>query len=195
MFTPAQSALVTDNLPLVGAVVRHLRARSRMVLRVDVEELTAAGYLGLCEAALRFDPARSLAFSTYAWLWIARRVRDCTCVLATPLSLPLDATCVRLIGARRQAAIRQALRARHLGLGEDGLVARDEPAPLDDALDPYLSCLSARYRGVVVARVNGDSFGVIGDRLGVSHNRARQIYTAAIARVAGRMCKNSPQPA
>lgn len=33
-------------------------------------DLRAAGALGLCEAAARFEPKRGLRFSTYAWPWV-----------------------------------------------------------------------------------------------------------------------------
>jgi RNA polymerase sigma factor for flagellar operon FliA len=61
--------LIEDNLLLVGSIVREVSCE--FPRHVDRGELTQAGYLGLVEAAKRFDPGRSVSFHRFA----ARRVR------------------------------------------------------------------------------------------------------------------------
>jgi hypothetical protein len=41
---------------------------------VAYEELLQAGCIGLWQAVLHFDPHRSIAFSTYAWVTIQRHI-------------------------------------------------------------------------------------------------------------------------
>lgn len=43
---------------------------------IDVEDLKSAAYLGLVEAASRFDPSRGIAFSTFAYRRIFGAIQD-----------------------------------------------------------------------------------------------------------------------
>lgn len=55
---------VTPQLPMVRATARRLAAR--LPPRVDLDDLVAAGNLGLVEAAARFDPSRGVGFTEFA---------------------------------------------------------------------------------------------------------------------------------
>jgi len=70
--TTEQQKLVTDNYNLIHHVLKRLP-----YARKDYEEYTQVAALGLCSAALRFDPSRG-AFSTYAVRtiqWVVYRYR------------------------------------------------------------------------------------------------------------------------
>ena len=58
--------------------VRHLLGRmvGELPAGTDVENLEAAGVLGLVEAARQFDPARGVAFTTFAYTRIRGAVID-----------------------------------------------------------------------------------------------------------------------
>ncbi len=60
----ARQALLAEHLNLVHHVARQL-ART-LSTRTDFDELVSAGSIGLMEALEGFDPARGLAFSTFA---------------------------------------------------------------------------------------------------------------------------------
>jgi RNA polymerase sigma factor for flagellar operon FliA len=60
----ARTTLLTDNLSLVYHVARQLARR--LAADTDIDELVSAGTLGLMSALDAFDPARGLAFSTFA---------------------------------------------------------------------------------------------------------------------------------
>jgi RNA polymerase sigma factor for flagellar operon FliA len=60
----AREALLVEHLSLVHHVARQL-ART-LSARTDLDELVSAGTIGLMEALEGFDPARGLAFSTFA---------------------------------------------------------------------------------------------------------------------------------
>lgn len=66
---PAPASLVEQNLRLVGYVVN----RTRTVL--EREDAEAEARLGLLKAAQGFDPARGVAFSTYAVPTLVRHVQ------------------------------------------------------------------------------------------------------------------------
>jgi len=75
-YATAKNRLVTANLGLVHAVVKHGMGRKDGGKRalsyrgVTPDELLQEGTLGLIRAAELFDPERGLRFSTYATIWI-----------------------------------------------------------------------------------------------------------------------------
>ncbi len=60
----AREALLVEHLSLVHHVARQLGRT--LSTRTDFDELVSAGTIGLMEALAGFDPARGLAFSTFA---------------------------------------------------------------------------------------------------------------------------------
>lgn len=66
--------LVLENLKLVRHVVGRMIAK--LPPGVDLENLEAAGTLGLVEAANRYDPKRGIAFDAYAYRRIRGAVLD-----------------------------------------------------------------------------------------------------------------------
>jgi len=63
--TPEQQQLVTDHTHIVPAIAKQLMKRFSLPSWIDLSEMVACGYLGLCNAALKFDPALG-RFETYA---------------------------------------------------------------------------------------------------------------------------------
>lgn len=66
--------LILANLPLVRHILGRLRAQ--LPRGVDLENLEAAGILGLVEAANRFDAQRGVRFETFAFRRIRGAVLD-----------------------------------------------------------------------------------------------------------------------
>ena len=73
-FSSCTKALVQDNLPLVGHVVRQ--TLSRMPDHVSRDDLTSAGMFALVQAAERFDATKGASFATYASLRIRGALVD-----------------------------------------------------------------------------------------------------------------------
>lgn len=69
----AQGDLAHLHAGLVGAVANRYHAQFP---RIALEELVAEGNRGLIEAAARYDPSRKVKFSTYAWFWIVKNIKD-----------------------------------------------------------------------------------------------------------------------
>jgi len=70
LYRQAKQELVTANLGLVHAVVKHSWSNMKHTSGITMEELVQEGSLGLIRAAELFDPSRGLRFSTYAVVWI-----------------------------------------------------------------------------------------------------------------------------
>lgn len=60
-----QESLVTENLNLV-----HHIAKKYQWMRANYDDMVSAGNEGLIQAALKFDTAKQVKFSTYAFYWI-----------------------------------------------------------------------------------------------------------------------------
>lgn len=95
--------LVRRHAGLVGAVANRYHAQFP---RIGLEELVAEGNRGLVEAAARFDPSRKVKFSTYAWFWIVKNIKDYltagVAVIDVPRSVAGDLR--RVTGAMAAAA-------------------------------------------------------------------------------------------
>jgi RNA polymerase sigma factor (sigma-70 family) len=77
------ATLIRDSMRRVRAVARSYCGRG-----VDIDDLIAAGNLGLAEAFIRFDPLRNVKLSTYAECWIRKRIREALVDQAGPVRLP-----------------------------------------------------------------------------------------------------------
>lgn len=75
--------LIQEGLRYVPAVARRYLGNGP-----DLDELIAAGQLGLVQAAIRFDPERKMKFITYADWWIRKAMREVIETLSGPLRLP-----------------------------------------------------------------------------------------------------------
>jgi RNA polymerase primary sigma factor len=91
-------------------------AKAYRDLGVPEEDLQAEGYLGLLEAALRFDPGRGAKFSTYAAWWVRKRIQDAVAAHAALVRLP-D------YQRRRVASVRLAERELEASSGRKPTVA------------------------------------------------------------------------
>ena len=75
--------LIQEGLRYVPAVARRYLGNGP-----DLDELIAAGQLGLVQAALRFEPQRKMKFITYADWWIRKAILEAIETLSGPLRTP-----------------------------------------------------------------------------------------------------------
>lgn len=68
-----RNKLITDHLYLVGVAVSKIGA---LYHYNDIDELLAAGNIGLIQAADKFDPSKGFKFSTYAMIRIKGAIID-----------------------------------------------------------------------------------------------------------------------
>ena len=155
------NALMARHDGLVQAVVRQ-----QVLGDLPFAEALQAGRIGLWQAIVGFDPARGLAFSTYAWPCIMHQVWRA--VKAYP---PLDPSPVMGDGLRPVEVADPA--------------AAWEAAAVRQALHDLVHCLPQRLRHVIVARYGLDGapptfYRQMGATLGLSGERVRQLHSEAL---------------
>lgn len=151
-----RDALVEHYLPLARAIaLRFLRPRE------SIDDLYQVASLGLVKAVDRFDPARGLAFSTYAVPTISGEIkryrRDVGWALRVPRSLQEDTLRVEAAAERLTQSGRTPTPARiaaHLEMSTEGVLAAIEAGL---ALRP--TSLDAPLAGDRTTETTGERFG------------------------------------
>lgn len=72
--TQLTTNLIEKHIPFAQKLAYLKRIKSPR--QINVDELTSAAYMGLCEAAHRFDPGKGVAFTTYAFRRIIGAMND-----------------------------------------------------------------------------------------------------------------------
>ena len=129
-------------------------------------ETLQAGRIGLWHAILKFDPARGLAFSTYAWPSIMRHIWQT----------------VKTNRRQIQHVIPCALRLPHPPTDPVPLV---ETQAVQHAVHDLVQRLAPRLQQTIVAHYGFEesrpaNFAQIGRTLGVSEERVRQLHQEAL---------------
>jgi RNA polymerase sigma factor (sigma-70 family) len=164
-----QQKLVTDNLPLA-----YHYCKKRPIPGLDRDENESEALFCLTRAAANFDPALGYKFSTFAWsVWINHR-KD----------------------AHRQSQMETkgyltAQTAYHDDKAkmfdpQDKQPGPDEIAEKKDELEDKLkrfSVLDLRAKEVLQKRMEGKTLFEIGQELGITRERVRQIEKSAIYRI------------
>ena len=70
--------LIDANLALVFSIASkfHAKHKSMSDKQIDFVDLFQAGIIGLNQAIQKYDSTKEMQFSTYAYPWIAQRVRE-----------------------------------------------------------------------------------------------------------------------
>lgn len=175
------------------------KARARGAEHCREEDLIQVGALGLMRALQLFDPAKGCAFSTYAVLWINQAIGR---------ELQKNDRCVRLPVWKQAALYREGLLRRERARSFEAPLKPDEATTLHDLLpsesaDPIANLaneqdaaelaeamgrLTERERFVLKERFWGErTLQQIGEELGVTRERARQIEAKALGKLAQRL--------
>jgi RNA polymerase sigma factor (sigma-70 family) len=155
------NALMIRHDGLVQAVVRQ-----QVLGDLPFAEALQAGRIGLWRAIRGFDPARGLAFSTYAWPCIMHQVWRAVKAHTRFYSSPVMGEAPGLLEAPDPATVWEATAVRR-------------------ALHDLVHRLPPRLGQVIVARYGLDGhpptiYRQIGATLGLSGERARQLHTEAL---------------
>ena len=197
----AMTELVRQNIGLV-----HWVARRHAWSSVPYEDMVQEGLMGLVEALRRFDVSRGLKLTTYATHWVRHfvtRAHENDGLIRLPVASQEQLRLVKR--AEHQAGPDAPIEeiAKRAGLGvrsvqrllERGTVT--QPATLPDAAAPatdegdeerielareHIAALPDRLRRVMELRYSGDGMTLeeVGNVLGVSRERVRQLEVAAL---------------
>jgi RNA polymerase sigma factor (sigma-70 family) len=187
----ARNELVVSHFPLVNKIAKQYRRSG-----VEWDDLLSEGRLGLFRAAETFDPHRGARFSTYASWWVKASISEYV--------------------ERSKSVVRQAYRSTETdkSLNEPVFKDSEETQRIDlivdeHQVDPWeriaternatelkelaLAPLNERERLVFEARHLADepqTLNQIGEQIGVSRERARQIDAMAV-----RKARDAVEPA
>jgi len=181
--TPEQEALLIQCLPFV----RHIAGKlaGRLPVTVDIDDLDAAGRVGLLQAVQSFDPGMEISPLTFlkyrirgAMLdeirsmdWIGRTYRS------KGTNLPKMTSFSHIMGEGDE-----------LGLVLDPAsdwVTPERKAEARETVSWFLDRLSKRDARIVWAYLGPDSmtFREIGEELGISEGRVSNLYWKAVERM------------
>jgi RNA polymerase primary sigma factor len=173
-------------------------ARDFLYSGIAREDLEAEGRLGLFEAALRFDASHGAQFLTYASFWSRRRMQTFVARHASVVRRP--ASRIGTPRARDEVSLDQPVASGSLLLWRDVLVDRNAPRALDSLVGAEDAALIAsaaldlppQWRKIIVRRFGLDgrppmTLAAVGDTLGLSRERVRQIEAKAMERLRARL--------
>ena len=165
---------------------------------VSREDLEAEGRIGLFDAALRFDPGRGVQFMTYASWWARRRMQTFVAHHSRVVRRPGPRPGA---GRRREdVSIDDPVGAGTAQLWRDVLADDNAPPPLTSLLEEeqrsVVACLARElpplWRTILSRRfgLTGEppmTLAAIGDELGLSRERVRQIEAKSLVRLRRRI--------
>lgn len=154
--------LVESNIRLVMSAANRYRDRG-----LDIDDLIQEGSLGLMTAARKFDGRRGFKFSTYAYIWITRYIRDALKSQATTIRIPRDVVddIYRLKGwqeqiydvKHREATVTEL--AELMGMGVDRVLKLMEIRRSLVSLDQMVGDSANKTLGELIADPNADIEG------------------------------------
>ncbi len=139
--------------------------------RAEDSDQYANGWIGLMSAIKYFDPTRKVKFISYAWLCIEREIRD---------------------GAKRADTQHSKAAFQINEIEADGIQSR-EPDHEKVITDRELARLALKQLGerdrelMRLRHCEGLTLRAAGARLGISHERSRQLEQRALGKIRERM--------
>lgn len=197
-----RQTLVLANLRLVAKLAQRYAGRGSMLFM----DLFEYGVFGLLHAIERFDPYRGFELSTYATWWVRQRITRAIADEGSLIRVPVhayetvaksrsrDQDSVALASAdssvamAAKAALRPTLTLEAIAAIRDPSTEVEiELLELRAVLLPLLEALTPFERRVISARTGLDgtpeTLQAVGERLGVSRERIRQVESKALKRL------------
>lgn len=216
VYTRARDALVIENMPACRVVASRWCAiygnAPTATARVAREDLVQDAVIGLMRAIDLFDPRKDCAFSTYSLPWIEQGIRRAVQRHATvrppfsmrdehghlPSSRCMSTDAPANFGAQESAGAKRT--ALDLLLEDDALAQhadaqdRRHLANLRELFEARVAELGERDRYILWRRLEGASLQEIGDEIGVTRERVRQLQQAATAQINPKPQKRKADP-
>lgn len=180
--------LITSHARQVHACVRRINSQKE-----HQEDLVAEGLIGLIKAADRFEVAKDVRFSTYAYWWIMNSVRTANARLRAIVDVPLGAS-----HEDKQVYVPVFLNDEGEQVELDEFLPSDEPTPEEQVIAQShsdeirktmvaaMQDLSEVERDILISRnlsVEPEGAEDLATRLGMGRDRLRQIERRAMSRL------------
>ena len=189
----AREQLVRSNMRLVLKIANDYKR-----YRMDFEDIVSNGTIGLLKAIEMFDPEKG-AFPQYASAWINKYIRMALDSYRGIHTKRYD----RMTREERSSLVMESLNEK-VGDGDTEFadsLASDEVSPseavekassIDAVRDAIDNALDSREQFIIRSRYGLDGNGVltlreIADKLGMTHERVRQIEVSALAKLRERL--------
>lgn len=174
MIPPEQQALVDSCVPMARSVANYFSQRYRSL----EDDLRQEALISLYDAAKRFQPARGLRFSTYAHNVIYWGCRNFLSRRGLPAIRAVSIECIPTRRCERHGQLVGDWRTGRTYLSHEELV------DMRDEADAILCHVHPRRRLVYELRNrDGLKLAEIARRMGISRQRALQLYNLAAANV------------
>jgi RNA polymerase sigma-32 factor len=196
----ARDRLVLAHLPLGRLLARRCKAHG-----VATDDLEQQAVLGLIRSADGFDPERGLRFGTFARWWVRTFLDDYVVRNARVVRPPLGKGRGKRLNEIRMVSFDQPAGGEEQSpladmipdeapLPDEGATIAIDGETTSERLAAALAALDRRSRAVVEGRfLEGALLRVVGERLGISKERVRQIESAALKRL--RQLMTAPEDA
>jgi RNA polymerase sigma factor (sigma-70 family) len=184
-----------DHVKLVTMVCKRYMSATKGK-NLDFDDLHQAGMMGIMKACELFDESRGYKFSTYATWWVRAFVRRLTVDQARTVRIPAWFQEEQRLAGKTVPLVSKSLDApmnTSEGEGDCQLDHEAHPDPQIDAPEGLLcinqrkkyahyllSTLCDRERLVLTMRMKDATLEVVGNALGVTRERARQIEANAL---------------
>jgi RNA polymerase sigma-32 factor len=194
----AMHSMVRAHEPLARSITKRY---NKFVGAILPEDLHSEAYIGLLEAAKRFDPDLGIRFSTYAQHWIRAAITDHIFKVSTIVRSPSHGK-GKLAFWRGEKTIAVSMESRIAGEDNDltlgDTFVSEGPLPdelaeesidgqrLTEEIRRALSRLKDREREIIRARYlkeDSETLAVVAERFGISRERVRQIEVVALNRL------------
>lgn len=174
----------------------------------ELDDLMQVGYLGVIRALKTFEPERGVQFSSYASWWIrnyvsmyVRRNHAAVAGMSRQCEMEIERDIEQAIGAKRETCERRLAATRRAvsldaPLFDDGDATMVDALPAPDDVDSEvqsrataqsvrhaIGALGDRDRLIVGQRMREETLQAIGDRLGITRERVRQLEAKARCRM------------
>jgi RNA polymerase sigma factor (sigma-70 family) len=156
-----------------------------------LDDFIQAGVLGMCEALVRYDPSHGASKGTYSFHWIKNCIHKAAGKATTRIGATKEHEWIKRIHVLPMSVVENQIKAssRFRDANQLDFVDRPEYEEVPEDLAPETKalmsfCLDKRYYSIIVRRfVGGETLEDIGNDLGISKERVRQIEAKSLAKM------------